>query len=266
MPGDETVGNYSETRVPDTRLLGNDMLQVTGRKLWVAGLIEIDVTLASRALASKAPGTRQPSFTTWAIKCISQAASEHPEVHSARRGRKLIVFDDVDVTVVIESERRGKKVPRPYVIRKTNEKSLEEIGEEIETLKTETTDELVLGKRRGAAGAGRYLLFLPAFARRWILRVAGRRPFLMKKMGGTVVVTSLGMFGRARGWALPVGTLPLSVAIGSTTRKPGVVGDAIEIRDYLNITLQFDHEVVDGAPAARFISRLVELMEEAYGL
>jgi pyruvate/2-oxoglutarate dehydrogenase complex dihydrolipoamide acyltransferase (E2) component len=34
----------------------------------------------------------------------------------------------------------------------------------------------------------------------------------------------------------------------------------------LNLTVAFDHDVVDGAPAARFVNRLVELIENGYGL
>jgi hypothetical protein len=37
------------------------------------------------------------------------------------------VFDDVDVTVMVEKEVGGEKVPLPYVVRKTNEKSIVEI-------------------------------------------------------------------------------------------------------------------------------------------
>jgi pyruvate/2-oxoglutarate dehydrogenase complex dihydrolipoamide acyltransferase (E2) component len=34
----------------------------------------------------------------------------------------------------------------------------------------------------------------------------------------------------------------------------------------LDLTVAFDHDVVDGAPAARFVKRLVELIESGYGL
>jgi pyruvate/2-oxoglutarate dehydrogenase complex dihydrolipoamide acyltransferase (E2) component len=34
----------------------------------------------------------------------------------------------------------------------------------------------------------------------------------------------------------------------------------------LDLTLMFDHDVIDGAPAARFSARLIELMESAHGL
>jgi pyruvate/2-oxoglutarate dehydrogenase complex dihydrolipoamide acyltransferase (E2) component len=40
----------------------------------------------------------------------------------------------------------------------------------------------------------------------------------------------------------------------------------IEIREYLNLTSTFDHDVVDGTPAARFAQRLKELLESGYAL
>jgi pyruvate/2-oxoglutarate dehydrogenase complex dihydrolipoamide acyltransferase (E2) component len=42
--------------------------------------------------------------------------------------------------------------------------------------------------------------------------------------------------------------------------------ERIEARDFLSLTLTFDHDVVDGAPAARFTERLKELIETGAGL
>jgi len=42
-----------------------------------------------------------------------------------------------------------------------------------------------------------------------------------------------------------------------------VVAGQIEIREFLSVTLCFDHEVVDGAPAARFTNRLRDLIANA---
>ena len=60
--------------------------------------------------------------------------------------------------------------------------------------------------------------------------------------------------------------LSLSFALGSIARKPGVVGEEIRIREYLSMTVLFDHDVTDGAPVVRFIQRLKELLEKSYGL
>jgi len=54
--------------------------------------------------------------------------------------------------------------------------------------------------------------------------------------------------------------------VGGISRKPAVVGDRIEPREILHLTVGFDHDVVDGAPAARFVQRLTELIEGGYGL
>ena len=58
----------------------------------------------------------------------------------------------------------------------------------------------------------------------------------------------------------------LTVTLGGIAEKPGVVDGRIQIREYLYMTLSFDHDIIDGAPAARFTQRLKELIESDYGL
>jgi pyruvate/2-oxoglutarate dehydrogenase complex dihydrolipoamide acyltransferase (E2) component len=74
------------------------------------------------------------------------------------------------------------------------------------------------------------------------------------------------MFGHGAGWAITSPTHSLVVAVGSICPKPGVVDGQICARDYLHLTLVFDHAAVDGAPAARFAARLVSLIEQGHGL
>ena len=45
-----------------------------------------------------------------------------------------------------------------------------------------------------------------------------------------------------------------------------MVEGIVEPREILNLTVTFDHDIVDGAPATRFVKRLVELIESGYGL
>ena len=72
------------------------------------------------------------SFNAWLIKCISKAVEECRAIHGVRKGkRKIVIFEDVDISIMIEREVQGEKVPLPYVIRKTNEKSISEIYNEI---------------------------------------------------------------------------------------------------------------------------------------
>ena len=54
--------------------------------------------------------------------------------------------------------------------------------------------------------------------------------------------------------------------MGSIIKKPVVIDDKIEIREILNMTALIDHDVMDGAPMARFITKLSKNIESALGL
>jgi pyruvate/2-oxoglutarate dehydrogenase complex dihydrolipoamide acyltransferase (E2) component len=63
--------------------------------------------------------------------------NQDKEVAAFRYGRrKLVVFDDIDISIVVEKEMKGYRVPLPLVIRKINDKSAEDISAEIENAKT----------------------------------------------------------------------------------------------------------------------------------
>jgi hypothetical protein len=112
----------------------------------------------------------------------------------------------------------------------------------------------------------RWFYLLPGVVRHVLYRVALRSPSLWKQTAGTVGFTSVGMFGSGGGWGVGMPNHPLAVTLGGIARKPAVVDGQIAIREFLSVTLSFDHDVVDGAPAARFAQRFVHLVEAAYGL
>jgi hypothetical protein len=70
----------------------------------------------------------------------------------------------------------------------------------------------------------------------------------------------------AHGWPLTTMPQTLYLVVGGIACKPAVVDGRIEPREILNLAVAFDHDVVDGAPAARFLRRLLELIESGYGL
>ncbi len=262
---------YEVKEFPSSRQATFDAGFLGLRKHHIKALIELDVTEA-RELIKKYRNQKKEdvSFTAWILKCISQAIDEHKTVHAIRKGRnKLILFDDVDISVIIEKEIRGEKVPLPLVIRKVNQKTLPEIHREIKQAKEQEVkneQDYVLGENQ-YKWAMKFYVALPQFIRVMIWKkFILTNPFVMKKMSGTVVVTSIGMMGHVRGWVVPVSILPVCFALGSIVKEPGVVKDQIAIREYLHMTILIDHDVVDGAPAARFVSRLTELVESGYGL
>jgi pyruvate/2-oxoglutarate dehydrogenase complex dihydrolipoamide acyltransferase (E2) component len=83
---------------------------------------------------------------------------------------------------------------------------------------------------------------------------------------GNVAITSIGMIGKVNGWFIPISVHPICFGIGRIAKKPVVVIDKIEIREVLNMTILLDHDVVDGAIMARFISRLSENIEKGIEL
>jgi pyruvate/2-oxoglutarate dehydrogenase complex dihydrolipoamide acyltransferase (E2) component len=88
-----------------------------------------------------------------------------------------------------------------------------------------------------------------------------RNPVYRKKTIGTAMVSAIGMFGIRGGWATTPSPWPVQLIIGGITRRPAYKGDQIAPHDYLCITLGFDHSVVDGAPATRFVSQLEDFIE-----
>ena len=84
------------------------------------------------------------------------------------------------------------------------------------------------------------------------MRLAGTRPRIAARFGPAVGVTSLGMFSRGGGWAIPITPLTLVATVGIVDR-PVVRDGRIVARPMLPLTLSFDHAVIDGAPAARFV-------------
>jgi pyruvate/2-oxoglutarate dehydrogenase complex dihydrolipoamide acyltransferase (E2) component len=97
--------------------------------------------------------------------------------------------------------------------------------------------------------------------------VINRNPTIVTSMAGTVGISSVGMFGKGHsGWGIASGSHSLDLVVGGMARKLAEVDERIEPRQMLSLTIIFDHDVIDGAPAARFTRELVELIEGGYGL
>ncbi|ELY66434.1 2-oxo acid dehydrogenase subunit E2 [Natronococcus jeotgali] len=238
-----------------------DYMRTAGRRSVVHGLVELDVTEARRRIREleERTGTKY-SFTAFLISCLARAIDDHPCVQTYRdwRGR-LVRFEDVDVNVLIEREIDGERIGVPHVLRAANRRSLESIHEEIRAAQTDPN----AGRQRGLSAVG---LRLPGPVRRLFWRLPRTFPRRWKRVAGTVAVTSIGMFGTGGGWGISPTNYALQLTVGGIDRKPGVLDGEVVPREYLSLTVTVDHDVVDGAPAARFVGRLRELVEAAHGL
>ena len=79
-------------------------------------------------------------------------------------------------------------------------------------------------------------------------------------------LTAVGMFGRGAGWGIAPMSHTTTLVVGGLTRRPGLVDGRVEAREYLCLTLTLDHDLIDGAPAARFARRLSRLIESGAGI
>ncbi|HEX4836588.1 MAG TPA: dihydrolipoamide acetyltransferase family protein [bacterium] len=82
--------------------------------------------------------------------------------------------------------------------------------------------------------------------------------------GSTFTVTNLGMFEIDA--FTPILNPPEAAILGAgrVHRRPAAVGDRVEIRPAMALSLTFDHRLVDGAPAAQFLQRVKHLLEHPY--
>ncbi len=229
----------------------------TGRHI-IYGLVEVDVTRARelRHQLQERDGGKL-SFTAFIVASLARAIAANPRVQAFRdwRGR-LVVFHDVDVVTMIEAEKG--RVAIPHIIREANLRSVRDISDEIRAIQASP------GKSAQQGALVKLAPRIPRFLRLLFFRVVKKNPHWFKDLQGTVVVTSVGMFGRGGGWG--IGFLPthtLGITVGGVARKPGVQDDRLEVREYLHLTLSFDHDIVDGAPAARFARKLTDLIETA---
>jgi pyruvate/2-oxoglutarate dehydrogenase complex dihydrolipoamide acyltransferase (E2) component len=260
-----------EIPYPSSRQFTFDVGRIGRGKHHVKALLQVDVTQAREKIRQHRRRGEKTSFTAWLIKAIADCVALHPSVCGVNRPRrnKITVFDEVDISIVIEKKVDGVRVPLPYVVRKADQKMLEQIHAEIESAKSqEIGDEgdYVLGKKYQPA-AMKVFVRLPQWLRLILMRrFVLNHPQRLKKTMGTVMITTVGMAGHTKGWIIPFSMHPLCLALGSLNEQPAVYNGEIQKREMLHLTVLVDHDVVDGMPTARFIDDLVRKMERGDGL
>ena len=167
----------------------------------------------------------QVSYNDILVRVCAVALREHPEANARLGEGEVEVLDRVHIGLAVDTE-RGLLVP---VIHDADRLTIPEIAARSAALIE-------------AARAGR------------------SRPDDLT--GGTFTITNLGMLG-VEGFT-PVINLPecCILGVGRIVRKPvALEGDQVAVRPMLTLSLAFDHRVIDGAPAARFLGRIAELVE-----
>ncbi|MBC8504164.1 MAG: 2-oxo acid dehydrogenase subunit E2 [Chloroflexi bacterium] len=171
------------------------------------------------------PDGQKVSFNAYFTAAAARALAEFPAVNSQLTENGLARFDKINIGLAIDTE-RGLVVP---VLKDTGELSLLEI----EAGLTDLVDRALSNKT------------LPE-----------------DFSGGTFTITNLGAFGVDSFTPIinpPEATI---LGLGRINPKPVVVDDVIGIRQMITLSLSFDHRLIDGAPAARFLQRICQFIED----
>lgn len=222
---------------PATRLPISPLRREIANRLRQSVQTTVPVTLTTTADASQLVRLRSqfrsaeadsPSaalgYTEFFVKLAAEALRQHPWINSEWTDDAIVLHHDIHIGIAVDSD-AGLLVP---VIRNVPELSLRQIAIQ---------------------------------SRELIARARERRLRPDELQGGTFTVTNLGAFGVDA--FTPVINPPQCavLGIGRIARLPSVVGDQIEARDLVTLSLTFDHRIVDGAPAARFLQTVVALVE-----
>lgn len=165
-----------------------DSLEIGARRHIVHGLVEIDVTKARQFIRDyKARTGETLSFTAFIAACLARAVDANKAAHAYRDWRnRLILFDEVDVVVMIEAQ--VDRVAIPHIIRSANKKAFREIHDEIRAVQSQPQK-----SEQESGWLIRLGWIVPGFVRRFFLRLFMKNPHWMKSFGGTVVITSGGV-------------------------------------------------------------------------
>lgn len=177
-------------------------------------------------LKAARPADEVPSYNDIIVKLAGGVLRQHPMLQAQWREEGLFVPDSVHIALAVDVE-AGLLVP---VIRDVDTLTLRQVATLSRTLIAQARDgRLTADQMRDA----------------------------------TFTVTNLGMFGIDA--FTPIINLPQAaiLGVGRIMREASAVGDAIVPRDVVTFSLTFDHRVVDGAPAARFLNALRLCVEQA---
>jgi len=167
----------------------------------------------------------QVSYTAIIVAAAAKALAEDPIINSTLEGDKIKVFEDINVGVAVATE-HGLVVP---VIHNVDKKSLKEIDDTLKDL-TEKAREGRLKKEEIS--------------------------------GGTFTVSNLGMYDVEL--FTPIINPPETaiLGVGKIVEKPvKSIDGSVIFKPFVMLSLSYDHRIVDGAPAAKFLQKVKHYLE-----
>lgn len=225
---------------------------VTREKNTIHCITEVDITTPRLEIKEHFTRTGEKlSLTAYVVTCLAHTIKDHPLLNSFISGRKQVILDNVTISVLIERELGGEKVPEPFAIEKAQLKSYKEINDEIRNAQNSA------GKDLGGLSGMVWIKMIPGFLLKTFVRIADRNIKMAEKYG-KVAVTAVGMFSKESAWFIPHGSATVLITVGGINQKQELKDGKITESEYLCLTASFDHNIVDGAPASRFMKQFTE--------
>jgi pyruvate dehydrogenase E2 component (dihydrolipoamide acetyltransferase) len=184
---------------------------------------KISALRQKRKAAYEAAGAKL-TFTAFIAKITIEALREFPIVNASVDGDNIVYRKDINLGIAVALD-NGLIVP---VIRNADEKNLMGLSRAIDDLAT---------------------------------RARTKKLSPDEVQGGTFTITNPGVFGALYGLPLINQPQVAIMGVGAIEKRAVVIDDAIAIRPVCHITLGYDHRLVDGADAGRFLTFFKERME-----
>ena len=228
---------------------------VTKEKNAFHSFTEVDITVPRQFIKEHFERTGEKlSLTAYIVTCLARVVKDFPELNSFIKGRKHIILDDLTINVLIEREISEEKVPEPVGIKVAQEKTFYQIHKEIRDAKKLKSDKL------GSLSGQTWIRLIPGFLLRTFIRIADKNIYMAKSYG-KIAVTAIGMYSKEPVWFIPHGTATVLITVGSISKRVVEIDGQFESREHLCLTASFDHNIVDGAPASRFMNQFIETIK-----
>lgn len=236
-----------------------DIMSEGRRKNIINLLLRVDITALWQELECRRQSALpKPSLTACVARVFAETIDQDRSLQAYRLGRKkLVIFDEVDLAMMVEREVDGQLLPVVHIIRRANLKDVSEIDRSLRHAKTAP-----LGSH-GPLSRLEYRFFtLPRFLRRLVWCYLRRDPYAFKQLAGTVGITSMGMHVAGSAVVLPITPMSLTLSIGSMDLDRQIVDGRPVPRRLLQLNIGADHDVIDGAPLMRFAERFRIALEQ----
>jgi hypothetical protein len=240
-----------------------DVMAEGRRKSICHVLVEADLSGVKERLAEHRHRTGESvSITSYVAASYVGAIAADKSVQAYRTGRsKLVVFDDIDLTFMIERDWEGTALPVFHIVRAAQTKRAHQIHAELQASR-----EAPLGMH-GPMNALEMLFFrLPRPLRKSLWFFVRRNPYWFKDLAGTVGIASMGMFTAGAAAGIPITPMTLTLTIGGIEAKLALQDGKVVEREVIHLNLSVDHDIIDGAPLMRFADRLKTILREGTAL